>query len=491
MGEHFDVVVVGAGSAGGTVAARLSQDPSRRVLLIEAGPDFPDEEQRPPAFLTGGALYGHRGAGSGAPSPALDWGYASVPLPGGRTVPLPRGRLVGGSSMTNGCVAVRPRPSDLDRWEASGATGWGWDAMLPFIEAAERELAIMTYPQELWMPVQRSFVEACLELGFRWEDDLNAPGAWDGVVGPWPRNRHDEIRQGSLVTTIRASRRRPGFSLLADALVDKVVVDGGRATGVVVVDADGAARTIGGDLVVLCAGAFGSAPILLRSGIGPAGELHPLGIEPLVDLPVGQGLIDHPGYVALVETTRENAFVGWPALAAVGRGDGWWGIPMGFDSRAGVIALGFYLALVECPWGSIRLRSRSPLDAPVIDLAYDRAIGDGLFDGVRRDLDRLLRTETYRALGARETDAGTPFRDQLLRRLGSGHHGAGGCAIGRVVDPDLRVLGLDGLVVADASVFPLHVTNNPNVTVHMVGEVAAARIAGRRAPLPPVGDGEV
>jgi choline dehydrogenase len=479
MHERLDVVVVGGGSAGGTVAARLSEDPACTVLLVEAGPDFPDERDNPPAFTTGGALYGERGAGSGPPSPQLDWGYASVPLPNGRRVPLPRGRLVGGSSMTNGCVAVRPRPSDLDAWAAAGATGWDWQQMLPYLEAAERELAIMTYPQELWMPVQSGFVEACQELGFRFADDLNAPDAWDEVVGPWPRNRRNEIRMGSLVTTIRAARRRPNFAIAADTHVARVILRDGRAIGIEVVDPGGGRRTIEADLVVLCAGAYGSPPILLRSGIGPADELSSLGIEPAADLPVGEGLIDHPGYVAILQTTREHARMGWPALAAVGRGDGWWGIPMALDGAAGTIGLGFYLALTECPQGSIRLSTADPLESPIIDLAYDQAIASGAFDGIRRDLDRLLATDTYRTLGVREIDEGTPFAEQLLRRLGSGHHGAGGCAIGRVVDPELRVFGIEGLRVADASVFPRHVSNNPNVTVHMVGEVAAARISGR------------
>ena len=348
--------------------------------------------------------------------------------------------------------------------------------MLPYLEAAERELELMTYPRELWQPVQRTFVDACLELGFRFEDDLNAPDAWDGVVGPWPRNRRDEIRLGSLVTSIRAARPRPNFSILADSLVDRVVLEGDRAVGIVVAGADGSSRRIDAGLVVLAAGAYGTPPILLRSGIGPPDQLRSLGVEARHDLPVGTGLIDHPGVVALVRTTPEHARLGWPALAAVGRGEGWWGIPMGFDGTAGIIALGFYLAAVECPEGTIRLRSTDPRDAPLIDLAYDAWLESGAFDVVRRDLDRLLATAAFGELGATEVGAEIPWREGLPRRIGSGHHGAGGCPIGRVVDPQLRVIGLDGLVVADASVFPRHVTNNPNVTVHMVGEIAAARI---------------
>jgi choline dehydrogenase len=472
--DGWDVIVVGSGSSGATLAARLSDDPGCRVLLIEAGPDFPEERSAPPAFLTGGAIIGEGGAGIGPPVPSLDWGYGSEPLPGGRRVALPRGRLVGGSSMVNGCVAARPRPADLDGWEQAGASGWGWRDMLPYLELVERDVPIMRYPPELWLPFQRTFVDACTELGFRYLEDLNAPDAWDGVVGPWPRNRRNEIRQGTLVTHIRRVRDRPNLIIRDNALVDRVLIDGGRASGVVYADRDGQGDRAHADRVVLCAGAYGSGPILLRSGIGPADELSALGIAPAVDLPVGRGLLEHPGMFFQLTVAEGSARGGWPAMAVAARGDGWWAIPGVHDEERGIASIAMYLGVTDGVSGTIRLRSASPADAPIIDHGYADVIEEDRFDGVWSDYARLLATGALAAIGARDRASAMPLRERLLRWMMTGAHPAGGCSIGPVVTPDLHVHGVERLAVADASVFPRHVSNNPNLTCHMIGERMAA-----------------
>ena len=258
MVKHFDVVVVGSGSGGGVAAARLGEDPAAEVLLLEAGPDFPDEETLPPLFSVSG---GHRWIPAGIPE--LDWGYWDQPHPNGHRVRLARGRLVGGSSMVNGCVAVRGAPLDYDRWAAKGNAGWSWAELLPYFMRIEHDaefgsepyhgeggpIHIRRYPESTWSPVHHAFYEGSLELGLREHADLNAPDAYAGVVGPWPSNRLDEVRLGTLTTYIRQARRRPNFTLRADCLVDRVLLDGDRAVGVRYIDAAGRPVDVGAGTV--------------------------------------------------------------------------------------------------------------------------------------------------------------------------------------------------------------------------------------------------
>ena len=465
MKEHFDVIVVGAGSSGGVLAARLSENPDISVLLLEAGPDFPNEMDLPPGFVTGGLHFANE------PVFELDWGYESEPLPSGRRMQLPRGRLVGGSSMTNGTVCVRGAPSDFERWQAQGASSWGWDAVRPAYEAVGEEIPIRRYARSSWQPIQERFFEGFTTIGYREVEDLNAADAWHGVIGATPINRHNTVRQGTLVTYIRKARSRHNFGIRDRCLVDRLMLKGSRVAGVSYVDGQDAQRKVYAACVVLSAGAYGTPGILIRSGIGPETHLRELGARPVVDLPVGVALNDH--VVCSVELRApELADIRAPSAAVMARDldNRWFAVATTVDEAEGRCAIAFVLT-GDCPDGSLTLSSTDPTVPPRIEHRYNL----GGFQSAWETLALLLETPSFR-------NTEPLFQEDELSQIvdsnaNSAYHPVGTCPIGAVVSEDLHVHGIENLFIADASVFPSQVSNNPNLSCYMMGERAAALVS--------------
>ncbi len=527
MGYHaavFDFVIVGAGSAGCVLANRLSADPKRKVALIEAGPArHRSFKVRAPGMYAG--LWR---------SP-LDWAFSTEPQRhvDNRKLYWPRGKVVGGTSCLNAMVYMRGHRDNYDEWRDLGNAGWGWSDVLPIFKRSEGnargeseyhgasgELAVtdLTTPSRL----ASAFVEATAKhCGIPITDDFN--GAEQLGAGIYQHTVKAGQRASTAVAFLDPIAKRDNLTVIANASVAKLVIEGDRVRGVRLRDD----KVIEGREVILAGGAIGSPQLLLLSGIGPADELRVVGIDPVHELPgVGKHLEDHllvgVSYDVVAAAARKLTRTGmamWAAkylfgggplstspveagafvrsAAGIPRPDHQFHVtpfgvtPPNTDERR---PLPFGRFATICPGliyprskGEIRLRSANPDDLPAIDPNYfsDPADLEHLVDGVELTRAIAATAPLAEVLGAeRFPGPGVKTRDELRAAVrGSVNtifHPVGTCRMGNdplaVVDAELRVRGLDGLRVADASIMPRIIGGNTNAPVIMIAEKAAEMI---------------
>src|SRR3984957_2360765 len=490
--KGFDIVGGGGGgSAGAVMGARLSENPSRTVLLLEAGPAYQRQES-PDVFLDPERIGGDA---------EHDWGFLAAVGPEGplgRQIAVPRGKILGGSSAVNAAVALRAVPSDFAAWAADGLTGWSFQEVLKTyrdLESADSggdrfhgrsgPLPIHQRTYEELTPSVRAFIDTAEQQGYRFIDDPNADQR--SGVAPVPLNIRSGIRQNSAIAYLTENvRRRPNLTVLGGTRADKVLIGGGAAPAVQT--ADGIVYAAG--QVILSAGSYGSAPILLRSGIGPARDLAGLGIEVVADLPVGQRLQDQPVYHGLYALKAEagakspaaGAFIRTASSQAQGEeldllisaahiND------PGSSATGGAIVLAVSVVRPESR-GSLRLRSADPKDAPVIDLNVLATPRDRsrMLEGLKLSRGIGL-AKAFSAVSAREMLPGEEFRDDAeLQRVLDEQAAPSTVPMGgdddqwAVVDGTGVVRGVRNLRVIDASILPAVPSVPTNLTVIMAGE---------------------
>ena len=514
--NSFDYVIIGAGSAGCVLASRLSEDPDVRVLLIEAG--GPDSAQEIHVPVTFARLF----------KTDLDWDYDTEAEPGldGRRVYLPRGKVFGGSSSINAMVYIRGNRADYDGWAAAGATGWSYADVLPYFRRSEDNQRgaseyhgaggpLTVSDGRSNHPLAEAFVDAAVQAGYKRNDDFN--GETQLGVGTYQLTQRNGLRCSAAVAFLHPALTRPNLEVMPGAVAYRVVVEHGRAVAVEV-GRGGAVETMHADReIIVSAGAYGSPKLLMLSGIGPAEALSVLGIEVVCDLPVGQGLQDH--FMALLnfrtETVSllgaatpenmalmESEFRG-PLTSNIAESGGF------FCTRDDLVApdVQFHMApvlfhqqglgrvgehgfaygpcvLAPTSRGAVTLRSNRPDADPRIvhnylTTAEDRA---AIVAGVRIALDLAVQPALADVM-TQSVDVPTwnSERDILrwAKRAGmTVFHPTSTCAIGAVVDPELRVFGVSGLRVVDASVFPSVPRGNTNAPTIMAAEKAADLLRG-------------
>ena len=517
MKTDFDYIIVGAGSAGCVLAARLTEDPTVTVALVEAGDRDDATEVDVPLFFP--QLF----------KTQADWDFTSEPEPAlrRRRIYLPRGKMLGGSSSMNAMIYIRGNPKDFDDWARDGATGWSHQELLPyFIKSEANECKhdhlhgtngpLRVGDGRSMHPLVDRMLEAAVEKGYNRNDDFNA-GSQFGV-GRYQVTQHNGERWSAARGYLRPALNRPNLQVLTNALVQNIEFEGRRARHVLARH-DGKTLTLRAEReIILSAGAYGSPHLLMLSGIGPADALKPHNIAPIVDLPVGENLQDHPFVLLNYLTDHETLIAAasqesrrlfederrGPLTSNVAEGGGFiatspsllapdiqicMGAVMFVDeglSRPYDHGFGLGPALITpTSRGEVTLRSARPDAKPRISCNLlatpeDRA---SMIAGVRACLD-IARQPSF--LAVQRQIQNTPHSESeadiwcyIQQHVQVFYHPTGTCSIGKVVDSRLCVEGVEGLRVVDASVMPTIVRGNTNAAVIAIAEKAADLIAGK------------
>jgi choline dehydrogenase-like flavoprotein len=517
MKTDFDYIVIGAGSAGSVLAARLTEDADVTVALIEAG----DSDDAPEIDIP--LLFPHLF------KTQFDWDFASEPEPAlqQRRIYLPRGKVLGGSSSINAMVYIRGNAKDFDDWAREGAVGWSYNELLPYFIRSEanesRRGALHGTDGPLHVSDSRSmhplvdcFIQAAMEKGYVRNDDFNGHSQFG--VGRYQVTQHNGQRWSAAHAYLRPVFNRPNLRVLTNALVQRIEFDGRRARRVLVRRNDEELTLYAEREIILSAGAYGSPHILMLSGIGRADLLNAFGVHSLVDLPVGENLQDHPLLLLNYLTDQETLDAATsqesrrqfeeerrgPLTSNVAEGGGFIATSPDLDAPGIQITMGAVMFADEAltaPYdhafglgpalvkptsrGKVVLRSARPDAKPRIfcNLLATPEGRASMIAGLKACLDigkrpglKAVQRQIQNGPRSENEDDLWSYIQQHVQVF---YHPTSTCGIGNVVDPGLRVLGTEGLRVVDASVMPTIIRGNTNAATIAIAERASDLIAGR------------